>query len=61
MSSFSKNKVMVYSIYHIINCNNLEKDHAFATHKFQVLAWDILANKLKSWGILSYSLGPNEF
>jgi hypothetical protein len=27
---------MVYSIYHIINCNNLEKDHAFATHKFQV-------------------------
>jgi hypothetical protein len=22
--------------------------HAFATHKFQVLGWDILANKLKS-------------
>jgi hypothetical protein len=39
---------MAYYIYHIINSNNLEKDHAFATHKFQVLGWDILANKRKS-------------
>ena len=42
------------------NLQQLEKDHAFVTHKFKVLWWDILANKLKSWGILSYSLGIDE-
>ena len=49
-----------FYLYHIITRNNLEKDYAFATHKFQVLGWDILANKLKSWEILSYSLGTDE-
>jgi hypothetical protein len=29
--------------YHIITCNHLEKDHAFATHKFKVLGWDIFS------------------
>ena len=49
-----------FYLYHIITRNNLEKDYAFGTHKFQVLGWDILANKLKSWKILSYSLGTDE-
>ena len=49
-----------FYLSHIITRNNLEKDHVFATHKFQVLGRDILANKLKSWGILSYKLGMDE-
>ena len=53
-------RIKSYSIYHILTCNDLEKDHAFATHKFQVLGWDILANKLKSWKIISYSLGTDK-
>jgi len=51
-----------FYLYHIITCNYLEKEHAFATHKFffQVLGWDILTNKLKSCGMLSYNLGTDE-
>lgn len=50
-----------FYLYHIITCNNLEKEHAFATHKFSSSQDEtILANKLESWGILSYNLGTDE-
>ena len=50
-----------FYLYHIITRNNLEKEHAFATHMFSSF-WDetFLANKFKSWGILSYSLDTDE-
>ena len=50
-----------FYLYHIITYNNLEKEHAFATHKFSSFQDEtFLANKLKSWGILRYNLGTNE-
>jgi hypothetical protein len=50
-----------FYLYHIVTHNNLEKEHAFATHKFSsFMTRHFLANKLKSWGILSYSLGTDE-
>jgi hypothetical protein len=52
MLSFSLNKVIANSIYYIITCNNLEKDHAFATHKFQVLGWDIFS---QYWYLLTHT------
>ena len=32
-------------LHHIITRNNLEKDHVFATHKFQVLGRDIFSQQ----------------
>ena len=50
-----------FYLYHVITCNNLEKKHAFAAHKFSSFQDEaFLANKLKSWGILSYNLGTHE-
>jgi hypothetical protein len=50
-----------FYLCHIITRNNLEKEPAFATHKFSSFRMrHFLANKLKSWGILSYSLGTDE-
>jgi hypothetical protein len=38
-----------FHLYHIITRNNLEKDHAFVTHKFSSFQDEsFLANKLKS-------------
>ena len=34
-----------FHLYRIITCNNLEKDHVFATHKFQVLGRDIFSQQ----------------
>jgi hypothetical protein len=48
-------------LYHIITCNNLEKDHAFANPQvFKFQDETFLVNKLKSWGILNYNLGTDE-
>ena len=48
-------------LHHIITHNNLENKHVFATHKFSSFQDEtFLANKLKSWEILSYSLGTDE-
>ena len=34
-----------FYLYHILTRNNLEKDHVFATHKFQVLGRDIFSQQ----------------
>ena len=50
-----------FCLYQIITRNNLKKEHAFATHKLLGFQDEtFLANKLKSWGTLSYSLRINE-
>jgi hypothetical protein len=50
-----------FYLYHIISCNNLEKKHAFTTHKFSSFQDEsLLANKHKPCGILSYNLGTDE-
>ena len=50
-----------FYLYHTVTCNNLEKEHAFANPQvFKFQDETFFANKLKSWGILSYSLGTDE-
>ena len=61
VKSFLEQSHSEFYLYHIITRNNLKKENAFATYKFSSFQDEtFLANKLKSWGILSYNLGIDE-